>query len=55
MVGQTLGHCWLVVVQRLSTIRNVRLAVALANEQFANKSLTVVQQLDAHNPPQIRS
>lgn len=55
MVGPTSANWWLIVVPSLVTVRNVRLAVSLANEPFAYKSATMVKLLSAQNPAQIRS
>lgn len=49
MVGSALANCWLTVVPRCTTVRNVGLPV-----QLANKGPTVLQWLAAQNPVQRR-
>lgn len=53
MVRPTLANCSLIVVERWPTIRNVRLAVALAKELFSNKGPTVFVPSSAQNPAHI--
>lgn len=41
-----LGQLWLIVVARWLTVRNVRIAVSLAKDLFANKDPTIAKSLD---------